>query len=127
MCQPPFRCRRIDERRLRRITNEIVFAGGNFLICGEYGGGGAGVVQRGCGCDVRMGARQRWTRPVRLLWSERRRSVWFLEFPRSLVPGCGHQRTDRDRRSNYGKLIDLGFVFGRGTLQASATMVRRET
>ena len=53
--------------------------------------------------------------------------IGVLEFSRSLVFGCGHQRTERERRSHCGKLIDLGIVFGRSALQTSATMVRRET
>ena len=48
-------------------------------------------------------------------------------FHRSLVFGCGHQRTECERRSHCGKLIDVGIVSGRSPLQTSATMVRRET
>src|ERR1017187_711973 len=127
MCQPPFPCRRIDERRLRRIANAIVLIGDNFLIRRKYGCGGAGIVQRGCGCDVRMGARQCWSRTVRMFWDEWRRAIGVLEFPRSLVSSCGLGRTERERRSHCGKLIDLGIVSGWSALQTSATMAERET
>src|ERR1700733_11495918 len=127
MCQPPFRCRRIDERRLRRIANAIVLIGDNFLIRRKYRCAGAGIVPRGCGCDVRMGARQCWSRTVRMFWDERRGTINVLEFPRSLVSGCGTQGAERERRSHCGQLVDVSIVFGGSALQTSATMVRRKT
>src|ERR1700679_1787660 len=127
MCQPPFRCRRIDERRWRRIANAIVLTGDNFLIRRKYGCGGAGIAQRGRGCDLRMGARECWSWTVRMFWHEWRGAVGVLEFSRSLVFGCGHQRAERQPRSHCGKLIDFSIVFGGGALQTSAAMVRRET
>src|ERR1700678_867093 len=127
MSRPRFRYRRIEKRRLRRIANAIVLIGHNFLVRRKYGCRGAGFLQRKCGCDLRMGARQCRSRTVWVFWDEWRRDIGVLEFPRPLVAGCGHQRTERERRSHGRKLIDVGLVFGRRTLQASPTVVRRET